>query len=125
MTTENFSNWLRKELEKRDWSQADLARRSGVSTAQIARILSGERGIGAASLQSIAKALKIPSETIYRAAGLLPPVSEEEALIQEIMHDFNELPPDEQINVAEYVKFRRRLAEEREQKESKTRPRPI
>lgn len=130
MTVDNFPDWLRKELDVRDWTQADLSRRSGVSTGQIARLLSGERGLGPDSILAIAKALKLPPEEVYRAAGLLPPKSERDELIEKIHHIFDELPPEEQENVIEYARMRHRLAEEKtrydvnKETKGKTKPRP-
>ena len=62
MTNSTFSQWLLSELESREWSQVDLSRKSGVSQAQITRVLSGERGIGEKALSAIASALKLPPE---------------------------------------------------------------
>ncbi|MGC1374647.1 MAG: helix-turn-helix transcriptional regulator, partial [Anaerolineales bacterium] len=72
MTNSNFIDWLRKELEERGWSQAELARQSKLSPAQITRLLNGERGIGETGLNAIARALRLPPETVFRAAGMLP-----------------------------------------------------
>jgi len=90
---DDFSTWLLKELENRDWSQVDLSRKSGVSQAQITRVLSGERGIGAKSLNAIAHALKLPPEQVFRAAGLLPQKAENDDWIEEMSHKMKMLSP--------------------------------
>ena len=112
-------------MDKRNWSQAELARQSKISPPQITRILSGERGIGEESLNSIAHAFKLPPETVFRAAGILPQQTPESELIQQITHLAKDLSPQEQIDILEFVKLRHRLAEERGKNETKrTRNKP-
>jgi transcriptional regulator with XRE-family HTH domain len=72
---QSFSDWLLNELQSREMSQADLARLSGVTTAQISRIISGGRKPGDVALNGIARAFKMPPEKIFELAGLLPPGS--------------------------------------------------
>jgi transcriptional regulator with XRE-family HTH domain len=71
-THREFSNWLIEQLDKREWTQADLSKRSGVTTSQISRILSGTRGIGIDACRAIARAFHIPEERVFRKAGFLP-----------------------------------------------------
>jgi transcriptional regulator with XRE-family HTH domain len=71
-THKEFSNWLVKQLDEREWTQADLSKRSGVTTSQISRILSGTRGIGIDACLAIARAFHIPEERVFRKAGFLP-----------------------------------------------------
>jgi transcriptional regulator with XRE-family HTH domain len=76
---EKFSSWLQSELKKREWSQADLARKSGVSTGQIARVMDNTRGVGPESLVQIARALSIPPVHVFEMAGILPTGSKNDA----------------------------------------------
>jgi len=107
----DFVDWLKKELEKRDWSQADLARLSKISPTQIGRILLRERNAGTDALIAIADALNLPPEEVLRAAGVLPPKSERTEKIEKIHHIFDQLPPEEQDKLIEYAQFVRRQAE--------------
>lgn len=113
MTKEDFIDWLRKEMERREWSQSELARRSKLSPAQITRLLNGERGVGEAGLTAIAHALKLPPETVFRAAGILPPQTPENELIQQISYIAKDLPADEQEGLLEYAKLRQKLSQEK------------
>jgi transcriptional regulator with XRE-family HTH domain len=79
----NFSNWLESELNQRNMTPAELARASGKAAAVISRVLNGERSAAPDTLEAIARALKLPPETVFRAAGLLPPVSEDEAKFED------------------------------------------
>ena len=72
MDVNKFANWLKVELKTRGWSQADLARKSGLSTGQVARLLTGERGVGERSTLAIAHALKLPPVQVFVVAGFLP-----------------------------------------------------
>ncbi len=69
-----FSEWLKKELSERNWSQLDLLNRMGdyqISQAQLSRILSGAREASAEVCIGIAHALKMPREEIFRIRGWL------------------------------------------------------
>ncbi len=85
----NFPDWLRSELDKRDWSQADLAYSAGISRAVVNKLLNRKTYPQPDTLQAIARAFKIPVETIYRAAGLLPQETEPETFEAEIIHKLN------------------------------------
>jgi len=54
--------YIRKLLYQNDWSERELARKSGLSSATISRILSGKRGAGTKTLIGIRKAF--PNESI-------------------------------------------------------------
>lgn len=82
----NFSDWLQVELDKRQWSQADLARASDLSRAVINKLLNGKTYPQPTTLQAIARAFKVPVESAYRAAGLLPESSESEFFVSEVAH---------------------------------------
>lgn len=100
-------------------SQSDLARATGITTAQMSRIISGERNAGKETILNIAHALKLPPETVFRAAGLLPPQSPETELISRIVHLTSELPEEDQADILEYAQMRHRIAEERGKYETK------
>ena len=40
---QDFIDWLQQEMLNRGWNQAELARRSGTTTAQISRVMTGEQ----------------------------------------------------------------------------------
>ena len=57
-----FSDWLQSELDKRQWSQAELAYSAGISRAVINKLLNKKTYPQPDTLQAIARALKIPVE---------------------------------------------------------------
>ncbi len=92
---ENFGKWLLEQLELRQMTQIDLANRSGVTPAQISRVINGVRGVGNDTLLKIAGALQISPETIFRAAGLLPEKKELDPKVERINHLANQLLDEE------------------------------
>lgn len=66
-----FSDWLYLQMQAKGWSQSDLARHAGVTRTAISDVLSGRRKAGNELCSSIALALQIPPEEVFRAAGIL------------------------------------------------------
>lgn len=98
MTTvmERFTDWLNENMTKRNWSQYDLATRSGLSQAAISKVLSGERKPGIELCKRIAKAFDLSTSTVLQIAGLLPKKEENtDPLIDQIMTLSNQLLNDE------------------------------
>src|SRR5512139_1067770 len=81
-----FSEWLQTEMNKRGWSQSDLARAADLNRAVINKLLNGKSHPQPATLEAISRALKLPLETTYRAAGLLPANSENDETLEEAIH---------------------------------------
>lgn len=111
----SFSDWLRQEIEKRDLSQADLARRARLSEAQISRLLADKRGVGEGGLRKIADALQISPITVLRKAGILPPSPETEITADDWMFLLSELPPEEQEELRQLalIKIERQKSKKR------------
>ncbi len=112
----DFGSWLRDEIQSRGMTQAELAQLSGITPAQISRIISGARGIGESSLQAIAKALRIPPLTVFRKAGLLPDAPEQNELLEAILHNAAQMTDEEQQELLEFILLKNRLRQEREEK---------
>jgi transcriptional regulator with XRE-family HTH domain len=68
-----FSEWLRKEMDARGMTQAELARKAGTSRASINQLVLETRGPGHDLCNGIAKAFRIPPEVVFHAAGLMTP----------------------------------------------------
>src|SRR6266508_3337793 len=78
-----FRDWLLNEMDKRGWSQSDLARSADLNRAVINKLLNGQSIPRPSTLAALARAFKIPVELIYRVSGLLPEIPESESLIEE------------------------------------------
>ncbi|HSJ88404.1 MAG TPA: helix-turn-helix transcriptional regulator [Anaerolineales bacterium] len=81
-----FPEWLQMEMDKRGWSQSDLARSADLNRAVINKLLNGKSHPQPATLEAISRALKIPIEVTYRAAGLLPTTPDNDDTLDEAIH---------------------------------------
>lgn len=103
----SFGEWLVEELEKRDISQSELARMSGLSRGTISNIISGTRGVSTESLAAIARVLKKPPEELYQMAGI--PISEpktnKERLARQILREIEDLPEEDQEGIIRYIHY--------------------
>lgn len=86
-----FSEWLQSEIDKRGWSQSDCARACDLNRAVINKLLNGKCRPQPSTLIAIARGFKIPVETVYRVAGLLPPSTDGDDTTQELLHIFKSL----------------------------------
>jgi len=86
-----FSDWLQAEMDKRGWSQSDCARAADLNRAVINKLLNRKSRPQPFTLVAIARAFKIPVETAFRAAGLLPPSSDGDDTTHELVHIFKSI----------------------------------
>jgi len=109
---DTFADWLLQQMQERDWSQADLARQSGLTRSTISYYLSEKsKSPDEAALRKIARAFKFPPETIFRAAGLLPSKPEIDEQIEEILHEAAQLSGAEREELLAYIRMKRNLRE--------------
>jgi transcriptional regulator with XRE-family HTH domain len=124
-----FADWLEEEINKRGWSRAELSRRSGISAPQISRLLNREQNPGKESIDSIARALHLPQETVYRAAGHLFPVDPIDEEAAQMLHVFKSLSPRDRAEMQALAEVKLKQAElelerQRAAKRIKTGPLP-
>jgi transcriptional regulator with XRE-family HTH domain len=118
MTT--FTDWLESEMRHRKMSPADLARAMKKDQSVISRILQGKREPKPETLKVIASSLHIPSEVVFRAAGLLPPKPTANEIIEQAEHIINSYKYPETKELAlSYLEF---LRQEEEKGESRVSP---
>ena len=112
-----FKDWLLIELGNRGWSQADLARSARINRAVINKLLNGQSSPSPSTLEAIARAFKLPVESVYRIAGLLPNIPETESFIEEAMHLIGQInSPQRQATALLLIKA---LVSEEEQESNK------
>ena len=87
----HFAEWLQSEIDKRGWSQSDCARACDLNRAVINKLLNGKCKPQPVTLMAIARGFKLPVEAAYRAAGLLPPSTDEDDSTQEMLHIFKNI----------------------------------
>lgn len=108
-----FPQWLENSLKEKEMSQSELARQAGVTRAAINGILSGARGPGTDLCLGIARAFNLPPETVYRKAGLLPPVPKEIEKKNELSYIVSQLSPQEVDDLILYTRLRLQISEQR------------
>jgi transcriptional regulator with XRE-family HTH domain len=86
-----FAEWLLSEINKRGWSQSDCARACELNRAVINKLLNGKSKPQPVTLMAIARGFKIPAETVYRVAGILPPSNDGDDTTRELIHIFQSL----------------------------------
>jgi len=81
----DFLTWVTDETKLRGWSDSELARRIGVSSATVSRILNSVRNASWDFCAGVAHAFGLSEDEVFRRAGLLPPLPPEVAEEREIM----------------------------------------
>jgi transcriptional regulator with XRE-family HTH domain len=103
----NFVTWLTTEMETRGWNNSELARRAGLVPSAVSQVIAGNRGPGPDFCRSVARALSLPPEMVFRRAGLLPglPGPEEDVMFGELLDVMRNLSVDERERLLEYALF--------------------
>jgi transcriptional regulator with XRE-family HTH domain len=66
-----FSEWLNEQMRRKQWSQAHLARVSGLAPSTIYKVLNSKiKHPSLSSCQAIANAFGISNDTVFRAAKI-------------------------------------------------------
>ncbi len=101
---QNFIDWVLQEMKNRDWAIADLARKGEMKEPTISRVLNQHRNPGIDTCHGIARAFRIPPETVLRRAGLLPPKPAEDEVTEELLLLYSHLPPTVQDDLLEMIR---------------------
>jgi transcriptional regulator with XRE-family HTH domain len=99
-------DWIKRELQIRDWSIRNLARHSDVTHAHIAAVLRGDKKITWDFCASMSKALNEPVWKLFILAGLLDGIPEEISQNEELrvlLKIWLELPPEAQKDLVNYA----------------------
>lgn len=67
----DFANWLKEQMRLRGFTQAMLAKQSGITAAALSRVLNQERYPGVATCPGIARAFDLRDHDVMKVAGLL------------------------------------------------------
>ena len=110
MITE-FTDFIQSEMKKRGWSQADLARQTGMTTGGVSMLLNQTRKPSPDTLLTLAQSFHLPPELIFRKAGLLPELPESVEQKEELDYLFNILSNEGKTDLLTYARFL--LAEEK------------
>jgi transcriptional regulator with XRE-family HTH domain len=66
---QGIPGWIKQQLQRRDWTAADLARRTGVGTGRISEWMSGHRRPNPASCIVLADAFGADPDDVLVIAG--------------------------------------------------------
>lgn len=101
-----FSTWLLHELNRRGWSQADLARKAYMTTSTVSNLLNGRRQVGLGTANSPAKAFRVPVPEILSVAGLIPKIPESTAEEEQLLYLFRQMTEDQRRDLLLYADFK-------------------
>lgn len=99
-----FADWLLAVITERGVSRADLARLADVSPTAISDVINGKRSAGSRLCLSIARALDLPPDLVFRKAGLLPQEKEVNETLEIANHLLAELPTEYQQEALELIR---------------------
>jgi transcriptional regulator with XRE-family HTH domain len=107
-----FSEWLVNELNKRNWTQKELARKSGLNPSTINYIIKHHRGLGLKSVNRLAQALGIPEELIIAKYENNKTSREPSDIVSGACYVLRGLPLRDKEEVLAFIYLKRQLAEE-------------
>jgi transcriptional regulator with XRE-family HTH domain len=67
-----FVTWVNDELNRRGWSRSEAARRGGISSSILNKIIGGFSNPGLEACMGLSRAFNVPLEDVFRLAGILP-----------------------------------------------------
>jgi len=94
-----FGIWVRQEREKKNWSQADLARESGLYRSLINNIENGVSESSPKTLKALAHAFDYPLDLLYEFVNLLPKKKELSAIKRKLAQVAEDVP-DSDVEIA-------------------------
>lgn len=107
METIDFSSWLNDQLIINNLNQSELARRSGLNRAVISNLINNKHpSPDIATLNAIARGLKLDPLTVLRAAGQLPTPPSERRISEEVAsYKLSELNDDQLDELLEFIEY--------------------
>lgn len=85
MIAEDFGKWLKRQLHRREWSQARLAREAGVSPTAVSHWITGKKLPDAESCDKIAEAFFLSRDEVLSRAGLRPVEHDDSETVRELI----------------------------------------
>lgn len=125
MRVTSFTEWIQAQLKQLGMSQAELSRRTGLSTGHVSMIVNGDRDPGPDACKAIAKAFDLPESVVFQAAGLLTGIHEEGegSALKTMAHSlFDRLDVDDQEELVQFMRLKIQRKESRKGVPPKTRP---
>ena len=111
MHTEEFQQWLKKELDRRYWTYNELARQAGLSSAYVSMVMTGQRRPGEKFCNGVAEALDLPIDYVFRLAGILPEEPDLDHNTEVALGLFRNLTPERQDDILAMMRAFRTMDE--------------
>jgi transcriptional regulator with XRE-family HTH domain len=89
----DFSTWIAEELDRRNLSRSEAARKGGISPSAIDKIIGGFANPGIEFCRGIARAFNMPLEEVFRVAGILPPSQAKDPAVGALLARLNAMSP--------------------------------
>jgi len=83
---DSFIDWVKKELDKRGWSNNELGRQMGMSSSAISLVLTGQRKPTWNFCAKLAQVLEKSPASVLRMAELLPPISQDQQFEEQVLY---------------------------------------
>lgn len=122
LMSDSFSGWIQERLEEKGWSQAELARRSGLTRGGISNLLNNVRKPDAETCKALARAFGRPEEEALIAAGYLSPKPDFDPRAERLNQLFDQLTPEDQEEILSIAEMKLRKKEAREAEKQKKKP---
>ncbi|HNT53936.1 MAG TPA: helix-turn-helix transcriptional regulator [Anaerolineaceae bacterium] len=104
--THDLADFLHQALAEAGISQSELARRAGVSKQVVSDYLRRKRtNPDPKVLVALAQALRLAPEALYRAAGLLPDISMDEAQWETFRANLERLKPEGRRRILKVIEL--------------------
>jgi transcriptional regulator with XRE-family HTH domain len=107
-----FIAWLDQELERQGWNDFQLSRRAGISHSMISRARHGFPP-GWEGCEAIARALEAPPDLVFRKAGLLPPLHEDEQGFEQWRYMLAQLSEEDRQELLQIARLKLEMQERR------------
>ncbi|HEY4691099.1 MAG TPA: helix-turn-helix domain-containing protein [Anaerolineae bacterium] len=116
---QTFFPWLDNQLDKLGLNDNQLAKKAGIAHSVISKARSREKGIGWDALLLISQAMNIPPEEAFKEAGLLPKAPNYDSGVDELIHLYQQAPPDEKERMLHLAREMVKIANEQRTRKSK------
>ena len=107
MKSETFVQWLQGELDKRNWSQNELAHEAGLTSGMISRVLGGQRP-GLEVCKAIAVTFDIDLMIVLELAGHIPsrPGRENSVKVRTLLSKLSQLPESDHEEMLQIINMK-------------------
>ena len=93
---DKIGEWINSKLRERGWSQAELARRAGVSRTSISDAISGKENVGSNLATAIARALDVSEMEVLQLAGIVQSNHSIDDRAARLAYRIGQLPAEDQ-----------------------------